>query len=167
MKDISDVKYENVKLFYKKMKFKNLKEYLQCYLTSDITLLADVFNDFRKIMFEEFQLDCCKYVSAPSLTKDAALKYSKCKIENITNITNITIFSFIRKCVMGGLFDSINPHVKLNDIKNEKIAYNDISSQYPYELSRKLPYKDYRFVENFDELKYGEDKDYGCFFYVI
>ena len=68
------------------MKFKNLKEYLEFYLTSDITLLADVFNDFRKIMFEEFQLDCCKYVSAPSLTKDAALKYSKCKckIENIT-----------------------------------------------------------------------------------
>ena len=64
---------------------------------------------------------------------------------------------------MGGLFDSINPLVKLNDIKNETIAYNDISSQYPYELSRKLPYKDYRFVENFDELKYGQDKDYGCF----
>ena len=21
----------------------------------------------------------------------------------------------------------------------------------------------YRFVENFDELKYGQDKDYGCF----
>ena len=28
------------------------------------------------------------------------------------------------------------------------IAYNDISSQYPYELSRKLLYKDYHFVEN-------------------
>ena len=48
------------------MKFKNLKEYLECYLTSDITLLADVFNNFRKIMFDEFQLDCCKYVYSPS-----------------------------------------------------------------------------------------------------
>ena len=56
MKNILDKEYDNVKLFYKKMKFKNLKEYLECYLTSDITLLADVFNDFRKIMFEEFQL---------------------------------------------------------------------------------------------------------------
>ena len=26
-----------------------------------------------------------------------------------------------------------------------------------------MPYKDYKFVENFDELKYGQDKDYGCF----
>ena len=64
---------------------------------------------------------------------------------------------------MGGLSDSINPHVKLNDIQNEAIAYNDISSQYPHELRKKLPYKDYKFVENFDEMKYGQDKDYGCF----
>ena len=62
---------------------------------------------------------------------------------------------------MGGLSDSINPYVKL-DNKNETIAYNDISSQYPHELRKKLPYKDYKFVEEFDENKYGRDKDYGC-----
>ena len=44
---------------------------------------------------------------------------------------------------MGGLSDMINPYVKLDDVKNETIAYNDISSQYPHELRRKLPYKDY------------------------
>ena len=48
MKNISDKEYKNVKLFYKKMKFKNLREYVECYSTSDITLLADVFNNFRK-----------------------------------------------------------------------------------------------------------------------
>ena len=26
-----------------------------------------------------------------------------------------------------------------------------------------MPYIDYRFVENFNKLKYGQDKDYGCF----
>ena len=62
---------------------------------------------------------------------------------------------------MGGLSDSINPYVKL-DNENETIAYNDISSQYPYELSKKLPYKDYKFIEKFNENKYSQDKDYGC-----
>ena len=57
MKNISDKEYENVKSFYKKMKFKNLRQYLECYLISDILLLSDCFNHFRKIMFEEFQLD--------------------------------------------------------------------------------------------------------------
>ena len=49
---------------------------------SNITLLADVFNNFRKIIFDNLGLDAIKYISAPSLSKDAALKYSKCKIEN-------------------------------------------------------------------------------------
>ena len=103
-------------------------------------------------------LDCVKYISAPSLTKDAALKYSKCKIENIKDVS---IFQFVKKSIMGGLRFSINPYVKL-DNENETIVYNDISSQYPYELSKKLPVSDYKFVEIFDENKYGQDKDYGC-----
>ena len=111
-------------------------------------------------MFDEFQLDCCKYVSSPSLSKDCALKYSKCKIENIKDVS---VFNFIRKTVMGGLSDSINPYLKLDDIENETIAYNDIFSQYPHELKKKMPISDYRFVEKFDETKYGQDKDYGCF----
>ena len=44
MKDITDKEYNEVELFYKNMGFKNLREYLKSYLTSDITLLADVFN---------------------------------------------------------------------------------------------------------------------------
>ena len=140
------------------MEFKNLREYLECYLKSDITLLADVFNNFRKIIFDNLGLDPVKYISAPSLTKDCALKYSKCKIENIKDVS---IFQFVRKSIMGGLTDSINPYVKL-DNENETIAYNDISSQYPHELRKKLPVSNYKFVEKFDEKKYGQDKDYGC-----
>ena len=80
MKKISDEEYAAVQLFYKKMEFKNLREYLECYLTSDITLLVDIFNNFRKIIFDQFQVDCVKYISSPSLSKDCGLKYSKCKI---------------------------------------------------------------------------------------
>ena len=159
MNEITDEEYENVKLFYKKMKFKNLREYLECYLTSDITLLADIFNNFRKMIFDEFELDCVKYVSSPSISKDCALKYSKCKIEHIKDVT---IFNFVRKSIMGGLSNSINPYVKLDDIKNETIAYNDFSSQYPHELRKKVPVSDYKFVEDFDETKYGQNKDHGC-----
>ena len=156
MKKITKKQYKEVKLFYEKMKFKNLREYLECYLTSDIIN----FNNFRKMIFDKFELDHVKYVSSPSLTKDCALKYSKCKIENIKDVS---IFNFVHKSVMGGLSKSINPYIKLDDIKNETIAYNDISSQYPQELRKKLPNKDYKFVENFDETKYGQNKDYGCF----
>ena len=161
MKKITKDEYEEVQNFYKKMKFKNLKEYLKCYLKSNITLLADIFNNFRKMIFDEFELDPVKYISAPSLSKDCALKYSKCKIEHIKDVT---IFQFVRNSIMGGVNNSINPFVKLDDIMNESIVYNDISSQYPHELRKKLPYKDYKFIEKdqFDETKYGQDKNHGC-----
>ena len=134
LKDIDDKEYKIVKELYKNMKFKNIREYLECYLISDITLLADVFNNFRKIIFDNLGLDPVKYISAPSLTKDCALKYLKCKIENIKDVS---IFQFVRKSIMGRLSDSINPYVKL-DNDNKTIAYNDISSQYPHELRKKL-----------------------------
>ena len=158
LKDITDKEYKLVKKFYENMKFKNIKEYLKCYLKSDITLLADVFNNFRKIIFNNLGLDPVKYISAPSLTKDCALKYSKAKIENIKDVT---IFNFVRNSVMGGLSNSINPHLKI-DNDNQSIVYNDISSQYPYELSKKLPVSNYKFVEKFNENRYGQNKDYGC-----
>ena len=158
LKDITDKEYKLVKKFYENMKFKNLREYLECYLKSDITLLADIFNNFRKIIFDNLGLDPVKYISAPSLTKDCALKYSKAKIENINDVS---IFQFVRNSVMGGLSNSINPYVKI-DNENESIVYNDISSQYPYELSKKLPISNYKFVEEFDKNKYGQDKNFGC-----
>ena len=158
LKDINNKDYKIVKNFYKDMKFKNIREYLECYLISDITLLADIFNNFRKIIFDNLGLDPVKYISAPSLTKDCALKYSNCKIENIKDVS---IFQFVRNSVMGGLSDSISPYLKI-DNENETMAYNDISSQYPYELSKKLPVSNYKFVEKFNENKYEQDKDYGC-----
>ena len=156
LKDITDKEYKKVKEFYENMKFKNIREYLKCYLKSDITLLADVFNNFRKIIFDNLGLDCVKYISSPSLSKDAGLKYSKCKIENIKDVS---IFQFVRKSITGGLSDSILPYVKL-DNENESIVYNDISSQYPHELRKKLPVSNYKFVEKFDENKYGQDENY-------
>ena len=33
----------------------------------------------------------------------------------------------------------------------------------PHELRKKVPVSDYKFVEDFDETKYGQNKDHGCF----
>ena len=38
----------------------------------------------------------------------------------------------------------------------------DIASQYPCETAKKTPIGNYRFVQGFDENRYGQDEDYGC-----
>ena len=158
LESISDKKYKKVQDFYKNMEFKNLDEYLTAYLKSDITLLADIFNNFRKTIFDDFELDVCKYISSPSLSKDIALKQSKVKIENIKDVT---IFQFIKNSIMGGLSDSIKSNIKL-DNNNQSIVYMDVSSMYPFEMTKKLPISNYKFVDKFDENRYGENKNYGC-----
>ena len=157
---ISDKDYYTVEEFYKDLKFKNLKEYLQCYLKSDVTLLADVFLNFRNIIFDNYELDCCKYISAPSLSRDASLKYSKAKIENIMDIDVLILF---KKSVSGGLSNSIQSYENIEN-DNQSIVMMDIASQYPCETVKKIPIGNYRFVQQFDENRYGQDKNYGCIF---
>ena len=113
---------------------------------------------FRNLIFDQFQLNPIKYVSSPSLSKDCGLKYSKCKIQHIQDVN---ILNFVKNSIMGGVSNSIRPFKKL-DNDNECIVYNDISCLYSNELVKKLPYKDYKFIEEFDETRYGMDKNHEC-----
>ena len=49
-----------------------------------------------------------------------------------------------------------------NDKDNSTISIGDIASLYPYIMTKKLPISNYKFVDHFDNNKYGEDKDFSC-----
>jgi hypothetical protein len=53
---------------------KTMKDYHDLYLETDVLLLADVFENFRRTCLEKYKLDHAHYVSAPSLSWDAFLK---------------------------------------------------------------------------------------------
>ena len=131
----------------------------------DITLLCDIFENFRKGIWDKFGLDCSKYISSPSLTKDCMLKFSGVKIEHIKDIE---IYDFINNSVIGGLCVCSNPYLN-NDNNNSTIAYQDVSSLYPAIMRNKMPLKNYKFVEltDFNINKYGKDKDYSCILLCI
>ena len=160
LETISEEEYKQTKEIYNKLKFKNIKEYLDTYLKLDITLLTDIFENFRKGIWDKFGLDCSKYVSSPSLSKDCMLKFTKVKIEHIKDIE---MYDFINNSVIGGLCVCSNPYLN-NDNGNSTIAYQDVSSLYPAIMRNKIPLKNYKFIElnEFNINKYGEDKNYSC-----
>ena len=77
MEDITDADYMHVKRVYKGFEIKNLGEYHDLYLKSDTLLLADVIENFRKMCLKFYHLDPIKFLSAPGLAWQAALKRLK------------------------------------------------------------------------------------------
>ena len=61
-------------------------EYHDLYLKSDVLLLADVFENFRRASVLNYGLDPCHYISTPGLSWDAMLRMTGINLELITDI---------------------------------------------------------------------------------
>ena len=67
LEDITDKDYLYAQKVWNTFKIKNLGEYHDLYVQSDTSLLADVFENFRKVCAEIYQLDPAYFLSAPGL----------------------------------------------------------------------------------------------------
>ena len=67
MEDITYADYIHAKRVCKNFKIKKLGEYHDLYLKSDTLLLADVFENFRKMCLKIYHSDPVKFLSAPGL----------------------------------------------------------------------------------------------------
>ena len=77
MEDITDADYMQAKRICKDFELKNLGEYHDLFAQSDTLLLADVFENFRNMSLKIYELDPSKFLSAPGLGLQAALKMAK------------------------------------------------------------------------------------------
>ena len=74
MEDITDANYVNAKRICKDYKIKNLREYHELYIQIDTLLLADVFETFRNMCLEIYEVDPAKFLSAIGFKKKALKK---------------------------------------------------------------------------------------------
>ena len=86
MEDITDVDYAHVKRVCKDFEIKSLGEYYEWYVQSDTLLLADVIENFRNMCINIYKLDPAKFLSAPGLAWQAALKKTKVKLDLLNQI---------------------------------------------------------------------------------
>ena len=158
LQKISQEEYDKTLEIYKKLNCKNIKEYLEIYMKLDICLQIDVFNSFKNIIWDKFEIDCSKYITSCSLSLDLMLKYTKVKIDLFKDIT---MFDYTNDSIMGGLCIA-SQNIVDNDDGKSTISSCDIVSLYPYIMTQKLPISNYKFVSKFDKLKYAQDKNYSC-----
>ena len=126
MEDITDADYAHAKRVCKDFEIKNLGEYHDLYVQSDTLLLADVFENFRNMCLKIYELDPAKFLSAPGLAWQAALKKTKVKLDLLTNIHMLLM---VEKGIRGGICHSIYRYAKANNKymknydKNKKSSY--------------------------------------------
>ena len=80
-------------------------------LKLDVTLLADVFENFRAINHKLYGLDVAKYLILPSFSFDAMLLQTKVKLELITDLEQ---YEFIQKTIRGGISGQYTRYAKAN-----------------------------------------------------
>ena len=82
------------------------------YVQSDALLLADVFENFRNMYLKIYELDTAKFLSAPGLAWQVALKEITVKLNLLTDIYMLLM---IEKCIRGGICHSNYRYAKANN----------------------------------------------------
>ena len=152
LQNINQEEYNETLRIYKELKCKNVKDYLEIYMKLDICLQADIFNVFRNIIWRQFSIDCCKYITSCSLSLDLMLKHTGVKIELFKDIT---MFDFTDSSIMGELCLA-SQNIANDDNNKTTISDTDVVSLYLFIMTKKLPISNYKFVSKFDKLKYGQ-----------
>ncbi|XP_067940274.1 uncharacterized protein [Watersipora subatra] len=141
---ISDKDYRHSQKVWRELGCRNLGDYHDLYLKSDVLLLTDVFESYRELAMVNYGLDPCHYISAPSLTLDACLKITKQELELITDVD---MYNFFERGMRGGMSTcgglryakANNPYVKDYDPSKPTtyIMYLDANSLYPSTMLKK------------------------------
>ena len=169
---ISNEDYEHAQNVWNKFSLKNMGDYHNLYLKSDILLLADVFENFRNTCLEYYKLDPCHYFTSPGLSWDAMLKMTNIKLELMTDID---MFQFIEKGLRGGISYIANRYSKANNKymkeyyenkPSKHIMYLDANNLYGWAMSQYLPTGGFKWmtqkqIDNIDLAKYKEDSKNG------
>ena len=150
--NISKDDYSHAKDVWNTFNLKNMGEYHDLYLQTDILLLTDVFENFRKTCLTYYKLDPLHYISSPGLAWDAMLKMTGINLELITDID---MQLFIEKGLRGGISYIAHRHAEANNkyMKNydldkliSYIMYLDSNNLYGWAMSKPLPYGNFRWV---------------------
>ena len=169
---ITNEDYCHAQKVWNTFQLQTMGEYHNLYLKSDILLLADVFENFRKTCLEYYKLDPCHYFTSPGLSWDAMLKMTNIQLELMTDID---MFQFIEKGMRGGISYIANRYGKANNkymreydekAPSKYIMYLDANNLYGMAMSQYLPRSGFKWltekqINNINLVKYNKNSGKG------
>lgn len=185
--EISIESYITAKKVWKLFNCQTFKDYHNIYLTSDVLLLSDVWSNFVDTCYSYYNIDPNYYITAPSLSWDAMLKFGYKKNEDdkfltpheIELLTDYDMHLFFENSIRGGVSQISHRYSEANNkymsnydkLKEDKyILYEDANNLYSVAMIQYLPYKNFKW--NTDEwteekiLSLGDEDKKGYTFEV-
>ena len=151
---VSKDDYEHGKVIWSKFGVENLGDYHDLYLQTDVHLLADVFEYFRKLCMEKYGLDPAHYLTALNLCWDAMLKTTGVMLKLILDKDQL---DFVRASIRGGMCGTYHKrHWKANNPKccdydpakpTNWMLLLDANNLYGGVMMEPLPSGDFEWVE--------------------
>ena len=165
---ISDSDYQHAQEVWTTFDCKNLKDYHDVYLSRDVLLLADVFENFRKTAMATYGLDPAHYLTLPGYSWDALLKSTEVSLELITEPDK---YLFIEKGLRGGISMVSHRHAIANNQYMQNfdpsqpdsyLLYLDSNNLYGWAMSQPMPTGGFQWVNYTDQiLETPADADHG------
>ena len=163
---ITQQDFEHAQNVWKTFNCKNMGDYHDLYLKTDVLLLADVFEEFRNVCLENYELDPAWYFTSPGLAWDAALKKTKVKLELLTDIDMLQMIEKgTRGCVsmISNRLGKANNKYMGKDFNPEKpstfIPYLDANNLYGWAMCEPLPVGEFELV---DEKEFENWRNFPC-----
>ena len=160
--DISDDDYQHAINVWNTFKCKTIRDYHNLYLKSDVLLLSDVFENFRKTCLKHYNLDPAHYYTSPGLAWDACLKETGQKLQLLHDYDMLMMFE---RGIRGGIShiskryaEANNKYMKDYDPNEESsyIQYLDANNLYGWAMSQSLSTDGFSWMKNLTKEKVME-----------
>ena len=164
--NISDEEYERAKNIWEHFGIRNLGEYHDLYLQTDVLLLTDVFENFRDLCLEYYGLDPAHYITLPNFSWDAMLLKTGVVIDPITDKD---MYEMIEKGLRGGMCQVSHKQALANnkymeddynkDEPSNYISYLDANNLYGLAMSQKLPIGQLKWGKKIPDIENWNEND--------
>ena len=143
--DISEEDYQHALKVWNTFNCQNIRDYHDLYLKSDVLLLADVFENFRKTCLKHYKLDPAHYYTSPGLAWDACLKETGQELQLLHDYDMLMMFEL---GISGGISRISKRYAEANNKymkdyysakPSEFIQYLDANNLYGWAMSQKRP----------------------------
>ena len=151
--EISEEDFQHAINVWNAFNCQTLQDYHDLYLKTDVLLLADVFENFRKTCLKHYKLDPCHYHTAPGLAWDACLKETK---QNLQLLKDYDMLMMFEQGIRGGISHISKRYATANnkymkDFDESKpssfIQYLDANNLYGWAMSQKLPTHGFKWID--------------------